>query len=81
MEPLDDKILKWISTFKGGGAQTVNKQNSANLGFENKLWELRGKLCAQFEEAHRLEAKIKKNLEVLGYGRQGVVIKRKCLFV
>jgi len=69
MEPLDDKILKWISDIKGGGAQTVNKQNSANLGFENKLWELREKLCVQFEEAYRIEAQInKKNLEALGYG-------------
>ena len=73
--------FKWILDIKGRGAQTVNRQNSANLGIENKLWELRGKLCVQFEEAHRLEAKIKKNLEVLGYEGQGIVIKRKCPFV
>jgi len=37
--------------------------------FEEKMAELTAKLYEQFEEAHRLEAEIRKNLKVLGYGR------------
>jgi type I restriction enzyme M protein len=36
--------------------------------FEEKMAELSAKLYEQFAEAERLEATIKKNLEVLGYG-------------
>ncbi len=38
--------------------------------FEEKMAELTSKLYEQFEEAHRLEAEIKKNLKVLGYGEE-----------
>ena len=37
---------------------TEKKGNGANLGFENQLWAA----------ADQLEATIRKNLEVLGYG-------------
>ena len=40
---------------------TMNKRNGANLGFENKLWQMA-------KRAHPLEAEITKNLEVLEYG-------------
>jgi len=36
--------------------------------FEEKMAELTAKLYEQFDEARGLEAEIKKNLEVLGYG-------------
>jgi len=36
--------------------------------FEEKMAELSATLYEQFDEAHRLEATIKRNLEVLGYG-------------
>ena len=36
----------------------IKNNNGANLGFENKLWEM----------ADKLEATIKKNLEMLGFG-------------
>ncbi len=35
--------------------------------FEQKMAELTAKLYRQFDEAHKLEAEIKKNLKVLGY--------------
>ncbi|WP_292594988.1 type I restriction-modification system subunit M [Mesotoga sp. UBA5847] len=39
------------------------------IPFEEKMAELSATLYEQFAEAHRLEAAIKKNLEVLGYGQ------------
>jgi type I restriction enzyme M protein len=38
------------------------------VSFEEKMAELSATLYEQFAEADRLEATIKKNLEVLGYG-------------
>ncbi len=52
------------------------KSNGANLGFENKLWEMADKmrchmdsaeLYEQFAKADQLETTIKKNLKGLGY--------------
>ncbi len=52
------------------------KSNGANLGFENKLWEMADKmrghmdsaeLYEQFSKADQLETTIKKNLKGLGY--------------
>ena len=37
--------------------------------FEEKMAELSARLYGQFVEADRLEAVIKRNLEVLGYGK------------
>ncbi len=37
--------------------------------FEEKMAELTSRLYEQFEKSHELEAKIRKNLEVLGFGR------------
>jgi type I restriction enzyme M protein len=42
--------------------------------FEEKMAELTAKLYEQFDEAHRLEMEIRKNLELLGYDQD--VIKR-----
>lgn len=39
------------------------------IPFEEKMSELSAKLYEQFEEADKLEAVIRKNLEVLGYGK------------
>ncbi len=47
----------------------VEIQEEDDEVFEEKMAELTAKLYEQFEEAHRLEAEIKKNLKVLGYGR------------
>jgi type I restriction enzyme M protein len=38
------------------------------IAFEEKMAELSATLYEQFAEADQLEATIKKNLEVLGYG-------------
>ena len=39
------------------------------IPFEEKMAELSATLYEQFAEAARLEAAIKRNLEVLGYGQ------------
>ena len=36
--------------------------------FEEKMKTLTAELKVQFEESHKLEEKIKKNLEAIGYG-------------
>jgi len=46
----------------------VEEQEDDGVPFEEKMAELTAELYAQFDEARRLEAEIKKNLEVLGYG-------------
>jgi len=46
----------------------VEEREDDGVPFEEKMAELTATLYEQFEEAHRLEAEIKKNLEVLGYG-------------
>jgi type I restriction enzyme M protein len=46
----------------------VEEQEDDGMPFEEKMAELTATLYEQFEEAHRLEAEIRKNLEVLGYG-------------
>ena len=46
----------------------VEEQEDDGVPFEKKMAELTATLCEQFNEARRLEAEIKKNLEVLGYG-------------
>ncbi|GAB4248199.1 class I SAM-dependent DNA methyltransferase [Deferrisoma sp.] len=46
----------------------VEEQEDDGVPFEQKMADLTTKLFEQFEEARRLEAEIKKNLEVLGYG-------------
>jgi len=47
------------------GAEEVEDDG---IPFEEKMAELTATLYEQFEEARRLEAEIRKNLEVLGYG-------------
>jgi len=47
----------------------AEEQEDDGVPFEEKMAELTAKLYEQFEEAHRLEAEIKKNLKVLGYGK------------
>jgi len=49
------------------GAEEVEDDG---VPFEEKMADLTAKLYEQFEEARKLEAEIKKNLEVLGYGQQ-----------
>jgi type I restriction enzyme M protein len=39
------------------------------IPFEDKMTELSEKLYEQFEESERLESTIRKNLELLGYGK------------
>lgn len=46
----------------------VEEKEDDGVPFEEKMAELTATLYEQFEEARRLEAEIRKNLEVLGYG-------------
>jgi len=46
----------------------AEEQEDDGVPFEEKMAELTAKLYEQFDEARKLEAEIKKNLEVLGYG-------------
>ena len=46
----------------------VEKKKDDGIPFEQKMAELTAMLYEQFEESRRLEAEIRKNLEVLGYG-------------
>lgn len=39
------------------------------IPFDEKMTELSAKLYEQFEQADKLEVVIRKNLEVLGYGK------------
>ncbi|MDV6318676.1 class I SAM-dependent DNA methyltransferase [Chromohalobacter sp. HP20-39] len=48
------------------GAEAVEDDG---IPFEDKMTELSARLYEQFDQADQLEATIKKNLEVLGYGR------------
>ncbi|MDZ7641454.1 MAG: class I SAM-dependent DNA methyltransferase [Desulfurivibrio sp.] len=48
------------------GAEDVEDDG---IPFEEKMTELSARLYEQFDQADQLEATIKKNLEVLGYGR------------
>ena len=45
------------------------KVEDDGIPFEEKMSELSAKLYEQFEESERLEKTIKKNLEILGYGK------------
>jgi len=44
-------------------------RQAGGIPFEEKMADLTATLYEQFEEAHRLEAEIRENLEVLGYGK------------
>jgi len=46
----------------------AEEQEDDGVPFEEKMAELTAKLYEQFMEDRQLEAEIKKNLEVLGYG-------------
>ena len=46
----------------------AEEQEDDGVPFEEKMAELTARLYEQFEESRRLEAEIRKNLEVLGYG-------------
>jgi len=46
----------------------AEEQEDDGVPFEEKMAALTAKLYEQFDEARKLEAEIKKNLEVLGYG-------------
>ncbi len=48
----------------------VEEQEDDGVPFEQKMAELTAQLYKQFEEARKLEGAIKKNLEVLGYGKE-----------
>ena len=47
----------------------VEEKEDDGVPFEEKVAELKARLYEQFDEARKLEAEIKKNLEVLGYGK------------
>ena len=47
----------------------AEKVEDDGVPFEEKMAELTSKLFEQFEKSHELEAKIRKNLEALGFGR------------
>ncbi len=47
----------------------VEEKEDDAIPFEQKMAALTAQLYEQFEESHRLEAEIRKNLQVLGYGK------------
>ncbi len=47
----------------------TEEQEDDGVPFEEKMADLTTKLFEQFKEAHKLEAKIKKNLKGLGFGK------------
>ncbi len=47
----------------------AEKVEDDGVPFEEKMAELTNKLYEQFEKSHELEAKIRKNLEALGFGK------------
>lgn len=46
----------------------TKEQEDDGIPFEEKMRDLTTKLKAQFEESHKLEEEIRKNLEAIGYG-------------
>ena len=46
----------------------TEEQEDDGIPFEEKMKTITTELKAQFEESHKLEEKIKKNLEAIGYG-------------
>lgn len=56
---------RWIKEAIAGG----RARQAGGIPFEEKMSELSAKLYKQFAEADQLEATIRKNLEVLGYGK------------
>lgn len=46
----------------------IEEQEDDGIPFEEKMIKLIQELSKQFEESHKLEEKIKKNLEAIGYG-------------
>ncbi|MCM1370718.1 MAG: type I restriction-modification system subunit M [Clostridium sp.] len=46
----------------------IEEQEDDGVPFEDKMTKLTQELSKQFEESHKLEEEIKKNLEAIGYG-------------
>ena len=46
----------------------TEEQEDDGIPFEEKMKQLTSELKVQFEESHKLEEEIKKNLEAIGYG-------------
>lgn len=46
----------------------IEEQEDDGISFEEKMKTITSELKEQFEESHRLEEEIKKNLEAIGYG-------------
>ena len=63
-----EEIRKHDYVLTPGRYVGVEEREDDGVPFEEKMAELTATLYEQFEEAHRLEAEIRKNLEVLGYG-------------
>ena len=45
----------------------IEESNDDNIPFEEKMKNITSELSTQFEESHRLEEEIKKNLKAIGY--------------
>jgi len=63
-----DKVKKHDYILTPGRYVGFAEEEDDGVPFEEKMAELSAKLYEQFAEADRLEAVIKRNLEVLGYG-------------
>ncbi|MBW2123143.1 MAG: SAM-dependent DNA methyltransferase, partial [Deltaproteobacteria bacterium] len=63
-----DDIRKHGHVLTPGRYVGAPPQEEDDEPFEEKMAELTAKLYEQFEESRLLEAEIRKNLEVLGYG-------------
>lgn len=64
-----DEIRQHVYVLTPGRYVGAEEQEDDGVPFEERMAKLTAKLYDQFEEARRLEAEIKKNLEVLGYGK------------
>ncbi len=64
-----DEIRKNSYILTPGRYVGMEEIEDDGIPFEEKMAELSATLYEQFAEAHRLEAAIKRNLEVLGYGQ------------
>ena len=65
-----EEIRKHDYVLTPGRYVGVEEQEDDGVPFEQKMAELTAQLYKQFEEARKLEEAIKKNLEVLGYGKE-----------
>ena len=63
-----EEIKKNTYVLTPGRYVGTEEQEDDGIPFEEKMKTLTSELKVQFEESHKLEEEIKKNLEAIGYG-------------